>query len=135
MYSFLQKGKKQNMSIPKDMKLYEKVKNKLFIEMPNNSAYRSGQLVRQYKIAYEKKYKDGSNPYVGAKKYNKGLDRWYKEKWVNQRGEIGYKKDGDIYRPTIKITKKTPKTYDELSDYKIKKAMKVKKTNGRVNRF
>jgi hypothetical protein len=117
------------------MLLYEKVKRKLFIEMPNNSAYRSGQLVRNYKKAYEKKYNDGSSPYNGAKKYNKGLDRWYKEKWVNQRGDIGYQKMGDIYRPTIKITNKTPKTYSELDSKKIKKAMEAKKLNGRVNRF
>jgi hypothetical protein len=122
-------------STPKDMVLYEKVKRKLFIEMPNNSAYRSGQLVRNYKKAYEQKYKNGSSPYNGAKKYNKGLDRWYKEKWVNQRGEIGYQREGDIYRPTIKITNKTPKTYSELNSKKIKKAMDAKKLSGRVNRF
>jgi hypothetical protein len=126
-------------TIPRDMVLYNKIKKKLFIEMPNNSAYRSGQLVRKYKAAYEKKYKDGSNPYsnpyIGAKKYNKGLDRWYKEKWVNQLGEIGYQKKGDIYRPTIKITNKTPKTYDELNNAKIKTAIKLKKSHGRVNRF
>lgn len=122
-------------NVPRDIVLYEKIKKKLFIGMPNNSAYRSGQLVRNYKKAYEKKYKDDTNPYIGAKKYNKGLDRWYKEKWVNQRGEIGYQKNGDIYRPTIKITNKTPKTYDELDTKKIKKAMNVKRLNGRVNRF
>jgi hypothetical protein len=123
------------MSVPKDKLLYERIKRNLFIEMPYNSAYRSGHLVRKYKAAYELKYKNGSSAYEGSKKNNKGLDRWYKEKWVNQRGEIGYKKVGDIYRPTIKITSKTPKTYGELDAKKIKKAIKAKKTLGRVNRF
>lgn len=122
-------------TVPRDMALYEKIKRKLFIDMPNNSAYRSGQLVRIYKKAYEKKHNGDTNSYIGAKKYNKGLDRWYKEKWVNQRGEIGYRKQGDIYRPTIKITNKTPKTYSELNSSSIRKAMNAKKLNGRVNRF
>jgi len=90
-------------SIPKDMKLYEKIKKKLFIENPVNSAYRSGNLVKKYIKAYEEKYKT-KEAYYGDKNEEKGLARWYKEEWVNQRGEIGYNQEGDIYRPSKRIT-------------------------------
>ena len=35
--------------IPKDKKLYEKVKKEIFKKYPKNSAYRSGLLVKTYK--------------------------------------------------------------------------------------
>ena len=54
-------------------------------------------------------------PYKGKKTQKKGLSRWFKEKWVNQRGEVGYKYKNDIYRPEKKITRKTPKTHGELT--------------------
>ena len=56
----------------------------------------------------------------------KGLNRWFKEKWKNTRDEIGYKYKNDIYRPTKRITKATPITYEELSAKDIKKARRTK---------
>ena len=43
------------------------------------------------------------------------LKRWFKEDWKNQRGETGYKKGakGDVYRPTKKVSSKTPATFKE----------------------
>jgi len=121
-------------SIPKDIKLYDKIKKKLFIEYPVNSAYRSGNLVKKYIKAYEEKYKT-AEAYYGNKNEEIGLTRWYKEKWVNQRGEIGYKYEGDIYRPSKRITINTPKTHSELTKIQIVKAITDKKNNGRVSKF
>lgn len=119
---------------PKDRDLYERIKKRLYLKIPTHSAYRSGLLVKEYKEEYEKKYKS-KEAYTGTKNKNQGLMRWFDEKWRNQRGEVGYQKKGDIYRPTIKATKETPKTFKELTKNDISKAMKEKKTRGRVKEF
>jgi len=41
----------------------------------------------------------------------------------------------DIYRPNIRISKKTPKTFNELTRKKIKRARKTKARTGRVKKF
>jgi len=120
-------------STPKDKNLYNRIKKK-YQEKMKNSAYRSNLIVKEYKKEYKKKY-NSSNAYSGKKNKNTGLSRWNRERWVNQRGEVGYKKKGDIYRPTKRITKKTPKTYKELKPKDIVKAMREKKTKGRVKKF
>ena len=122
------------MAVPKDKVLYEKVKKKIYSEIPKHSAYRSGLLVKEYKKEYKKKY-NSDDAYEGTKKTNKGLSRWFKEDWRNQRGEVGYSKKGDIYRPTKRITESTPKTIGELSKSQIKDAMKEKKKTGRVKKY
>jgi hypothetical protein len=111
---------------PNNKDLYEKVKKEVYKKYPKHSAYRSGLLV--------KKYKEEGGTYSGEK--NKGtLGRWFKEEWKNQDGKTGYKKKGDVYRPTKRITKDTPKTFKELGKKKVKKAMKEKKKTGRVKKF
>lgn len=119
---------------PKDSKLYEKVKRLIYIKYPQHSAYRSGILVKEYKKMYYKKYKS-IDAYEGKKRKKKGLARWFEEKWLNQRGEVGYKKPGDIYRPTIRVTKKTPVTMNELTKKQINKARNEKRDTGRVLKF
>ena len=118
----------------KDKDLYEKIKKEIYLKYPKHSAYRSGLIVKKYKEEYEKKYKN-NNAYFGKKDNSKGLIRWFNEDWRNQRGEIGYKKKGDIYRPTIRINKNTPTTINELTKKQIENAMKEKKTKGRVKKF
>ena len=114
------------MPTPKNKELYEKVKKEIYKKYPKHSAYRSGLLV--------KKYKEKGGTYEGDKK--KGtLGRWFKEEWKNHDGKEGYQKKGDVYRPTKRITKDTPKTFKELGKKKIKKAMKEKKKTGRVKKF
>ena len=126
---------------PTDHKLYSKTKKYIYKKYPKHSAYRSGLLVQEYKKRFTKKYCKNSkikckkSPYKGKKKTNKGLSRWFKEKWVNQRGEIGYKYKSDVYRPSKRITKKTPKTFKELNKKEIKKARSKKYRIGRVNKF
>ena len=120
---------------PTDIKLYNKTKKKVYKRIPKHSAYRSGILVKEYKKEFKKKYKTKKQPYLGKKPKKKGLARWFKEEWKNQRGEIGYKYKSDIYRPTKKITKKTPKIMKKLSKKSIKKARRKKYKNGRVDKF
>lgn len=122
------------MSIPKDQKLYDNVKKVVYKEMPTHSAYRSGQLVKRYKEAYEKKY-GNKNAYEGKKKENSKLKDWFDAEWKNQRGEIGYKFKSDIYRPTKKITKETPTTFSELTKKEIERAKREKREKGRVKKF
>lgn len=120
---------------PSDQKLYNKTKKKLYKKIPKHSAYRSGLLVKKYKKNFTKKYGKTKQPYIGKKNKKTGLSRWFNEEWKNQRGEIGYKYKNDVYRPTKRITKKTPITFDELSQKRIKKARTRKYRKGRVNKF
>ena len=98
------------MPTPTDEKLYESIKKDLF-----------------------KKHKN-KNYYSGTKE-NSNLKRWFDEKWQNQRGEIGYQKKTDVYRPTIRINDKTPTTFNELTKNQIKKAMNEKARTRRVKKF
>jgi len=120
------------MPTPRDEILYNKIKNEITNKY-KPSAYRSGLLVQKYKEEYYKKYKN-NNSYVGDRN-NSSLKRWFDETWLNQRGEVGYKKQGDVYRPTIRVNNKTPTTFNELSQQQIKKAQKEKKNKGRVKQF
>ena len=113
---------------PTNKTLYEKVKKEVYKMYPKHSAYRSGLIV--------KKYKEQGGTYSGDKESGK-LGHWFKQKWTNQRGETGYKKKGDVYRPTRKY-KETPKTFKELggkNSKRVKTAMKEKGRTGRVKKF
>ena len=127
------------MPIPRDKKLYNKVKQDIYTKHIKHSAYRSGILVKTYKKKFKKKYNNNNNnnkePYIGKKSKKSGLKRWFREKWVNQRGEIGYKYKSDIYRPSKRITTKTPKTHKELTKKNIKRARTIKYKKGRVKKF
>lgn len=108
-----------------DSKLYEKARNKY--KHLRHSAYKSGLVVQEYKRLGGK--------YSGKKAQKKGLSRWFKEEWRNQDGKVGYKRKSDIYRPTKRITSKTPTTHGELTKRQIKRARKEKAATGRVKRF
>lgn len=120
------------MPTPTDQILYDKIKQ-IITSKYKPSAYRSGLLVQQYKREYEKKHKN-NNAYSGNRETS-NLKRWMDEKWVNQRGEVGYKKKGDVYRPTIRINEKTPITFGELTRRQIKEAQKEKEKSGRVKKY
>ena len=115
------------MPEPKNKELYEEVKKQIYKKCPKHSAYRSGLLVQEYKAR--------GGEYIGKKNKSSGLNRWFKEKWVNQRGEVGYKKKSDIYRPSVRVTKGTPTTHKELSAEQIKNARATKAKKGRVDKF
>lgn len=120
------------MPRPRDAELYEEIKND-FTKKFKPSAYRSGLIVQAYKKEYLKKH-GNNNSYIGDRE-NSNLRRWFMEKWTNQRGEVGYKYKTDVYRPTIRINKKTPATFKELTKKQIEKAQKEKATIGRVKNF
>ena len=63
------------------------------------------------------------------------MKRWFAEKWVNQRGKVGYRYKSDIYRPSKRITKDTPTTHREISKRELKRARREKKRTGRVKKF
>ncbi len=120
---------------PTDSKLYEQIKKGVYKDIPQHSAYRSGILVQKYKKAFSEKYGKSRSPYIGKKPVKKGISRWFKEEWQNQRGEVGYKFKNDIYRPKYRVTSKTPITHSELSGKEIKRARSEKYRKGRVRRF
>ena len=112
---------------PLDMKLYNEIKDRVWKMYDKPSAYRSGMLV--------KLYREAGGKYSGDKDKHTPLNRWFLEKWTNQRGEVGYDKRSDIYRPTIRITKDTPTTFAELTPAEIERAKAEKARTGRVKKF
>jgi len=122
-------------SQPTDQKLYNRIKKKVYKNMPIHSAYRSSILVKQYKEAFQKKHGDKKKAYTGKKDKTSGLTRWHREKWETQEGSTMYKKKDDVFRPTKRVTKKTPTTFKELTKKEIERAKKEKKKTGRVKQF
>jgi hypothetical protein len=120
---------------PTDKKLYDKIKQAIYKEQPQHSAYRSGKVVKEYKKRFTAKYGNRKKPYRGNKTRKRGLARWFDEKWTNQRGEVGYKNKSDVYRPSIRINKGTPTTFDELTPKQITRARREKYRKGHVSRF
>ena len=104
--------------------LYDRVKKEIYRKYPKHSAYRSGLLVQEYKSR--------GGTYVGKKPTNTGLNRWFKERWRTQDDKVGYSKKSDVYRPTRRVNKSTPKTFKELGKKKVRKAQKLKKKTGRA---
>jgi aromatic ring-opening dioxygenase LigB subunit len=93
-------------------------------------------IVKKYKKEFLLKYGDNVSPYKSKKNKSNGLIRWFDEKWSrDKKGNTGYNKKDDVYRPLIRVNKKTPITWFELSNKEISKAKKEKKETGRVLRF
>ena len=108
----------------KNPALYKKAKAK-YANM-KHSAYKSSLIVKDYK-------KRGGK--YSGKKTKKGLTRWHKEDWRTASGSKTYKKKGDIFRPTKRISKDTPTTMGELSKDRIKRAEGEKARTGKVKRY
>ncbi len=123
------------MSRPTDPRLYQRVKAQVYTSIPTHSAYRSGIVVQRYKAAYKRSHGKGSKPYRGSKSKQRGLSRWFAERWRNQRGGVGYSRRGDVYRPTRRVSPQTPKTFRQLSKSRLKRAQREKRSKGRVSRF
>ena len=117
--------------VPTNQKLYDEIKRKVYSKYQTHSAYRSGILVKEYKKAF----KGPGEPYKGTKPKLTGLSRWFKEDWKSDTGHYGYTSKSSVYRPTKRITSKTPKTFSELSDKQIKRAKKEKYLKGRIKVF
>ncbi len=95
-----------------NQELYDKVKIYADSVLKKNSAYKSGFIVKTYKSL--------GGTYSDNKK-EKPLQRWFKEAWQ----DIG-KKDYPVYRPAIRINKKTPLTVNEIDPDQLKKQIKLK---------
>lgn len=130
------------MNIPDNVlnpKLYRKAKKIADETYKRDGAYKSMFLV--------KKYKELGGRYSNSKVKSEGTTRWNKEKWVSvvdylngKNIACGDDKAGrNVCRPTIKVTKNTPMTIDELikkhGKPKLKKLinMKLKDMDGRLN--
>lgn len=87
-------------TIPVDKALYESVKKEADKKFDKPSAYKSGWIV--------KTYKELGGKYSGEKPKD-GLTRWFKEDWKDIAG-LYY----PVFRPTKKISKKTPLTVSEI---------------------
>lgn len=70
-----------------------------------------------------------------ARGRSRGLTRWFAEKWRNQRGKVGYRYKSDVYRPTVRVTRRTPLTHGELTRREVRRARRTKARRGRVGRF
>ena len=116
---------------PANQKLYDEIKKRVYKKYPKHSAYRSGILVKEYKKAY----KGPGEPYIGKKPKLTGLSRWFKENWKSDTGHYGYTSKSSVYRPTKRITSKTPKTFSELTIKEIERAKREKYLKGRIRKF
>jgi hypothetical protein len=96
----------------KNQALYNKVKSQADQIYTKRSAYKSGFIVKTYKQL--------GGTYTDNKK-EKPLARWFKEEWQ----DIG-NKSYPVYRPTIKINKKTPLLKSEIDPEQLKKQIKLK---------
>ncbi len=113
------------MPEPTNKALYAKAKAKY--SSMKHSAYKSGLVVKEYK-------KNGGK-YSGKKDDKKGLSRWFKEDWRTEKGKKTYKEGGTIFRPTKRVSKKTPTTMNELTKKQKEKAIKEKKATGKVKKY
>jgi hypothetical protein len=112
----------------KDIQLYKKAMAIVYSQYKKPSAYRSGALVKKYKLLYKEKY-GNDDAYEGEEaKKNRPLARWYMERW----GSVGG--DYPTYRPTVRITKDTPKTVGEIPPERLAEQVKLKqKIRGNKN--
>jgi len=100
------------MPIILDKNLYTLVKLEADKIYKHPSAYKTGYIVKKYK-KLGGKYKDDNKP--------KNLKRWFKEKWQ----DIGHE-SYPVYRPTIRINKKTPLTINEIDKKNLKEQIRRK---------
>jgi hypothetical protein len=91
------------------------------------SAYRSGAIV--------KKYKQLGGTFVGPKPKLIGLARWFAENWKSDTGKYRYTSRSSVYRPTRRVTAKTPRTFSELTRSQVLRAKREKARTGRVKVF
>jgi len=108
------------MPIVDNPELYEKAKRIANKTYSKPSAYKSGFIV--------KTYKDMGGTYSDDKK-PKNLKRWYREKWADVAGL-----DYPVYRPTKRVSSKTPLLPKEIDiNNLIQQIILKQKIKGRHN--
>jgi hypothetical protein len=100
------------MPTPVNQDLYNRVKKYADTIYKKPSAYKSGFIV--------KKYKELGGEYIDDNK-PKNLQRWFKEEWKDVGG-LEY----PVYRPTKRVSKKTPLTPSEIDPTNLKKQIIIK---------
>jgi hypothetical protein len=100
------------MPIIVDKDLYNLVKLYADIIYKKSSAFKSGFIVKLYK-SLGGRYKDDNK--------EKKLKRWYSERWIDI-GNESY----PVFRPTIRKTKDTPLTVNEIDKANLKEQIKRK---------
>lgn len=123
------------MPAPSDPELYQAVAGWVKRRNPVHSAYRSGAIVKLYKQQFAQIHGDKSSPYRGGRNLGSGLVRWFRERWRNQRGGVGYESRSDVYRPTRRVTRETPLTFHEVGTQGIRLARAEKLKRGFVRSF
>ena len=63
------------------------------------------------------------------------LKRWFKEDWRTLSGDKDYSKGDRTFRPTKRISSKTPVTASELTEAEKRRAKREKREKGRVSRY
>ena len=109
-----------------DKELYKRVKREIYAKHPAHSAYRSSLVV--------KTYKDRGGRYKGAKPKD-GLTRWHKEDWRTEKGKETYKEGGTIFRPTKRVSKDTPTTMGELTEWQKKESNRREERNRQSQKY
>lgn len=102
------------MPTPADPKLYARAKAIADETYKTHSAFKSGFIVKTY-LRLGGKYLPDRKP--------KKLKRWFNEKWVDVGG-----KEYPVYRPTVKVSKKTPLLVSEIDAKDLKAKIKQKQT-------
>jgi len=107
------------MPIPTNPALYEQAKKKIMRSYKKPSAFASGAVVKEYK-QQGGKYKEDGKP--------KNLERWFEEEWINVNPILGVTNENayPTFRPTKKISSKTPATINEIGLDNLKKQYKLK---------
>ncbi len=100
------------MPTPVNQELYNRVKKYADTIYKKPSAYKSGFIV--------KKYKELGGEYIDDNK-PKNLQRWFKEEWKDVGG-LEY----PVYRPTKRVSKKTPLTPAEINPTNLKNQISLK---------
>ena len=63
------------------------------------------------------------------------LKRWFKEDWKTLSGDKDYSNGDRTFRPTKRVSSKTPVTASELTGAEKARARKEKRERGRVSRY
>ena len=77
------------------------------------------------------------SPLKKVRKTPKGaaLRRWFKEDRRTPKGKKGYEDGENTFRPTKKVSSKTPATWGELTPAQKARAKREKNTKGRVSKY
>lgn len=109
--------------------LYERIKKSIHTRLKKQGKgwgmYSSSELSR--------KYKEAGGTYSGKKPTSSEGQRWYKEKWKDEKGNVcgsSKNKGTKKCRPTVRVNSKTPVTWDEMSPSEKKRAVREKKKVG-----